>query len=236
MPGRVCQPGEPAVLLSAETVPLADDCFHARDAPDPRDWNGDGGGSGTTCRGGRRTASASGLTKDAPDPSGYGATMTLVSSVEPREIESPTDLGIIPEDAPDVLILPARVEHGVGLYDDSVVTLVKELRAAGVSARYQHGPEARRWIGHMGVSAIALEVIVGVIGNAGWAGIYTLLKRGGSSRVRVRITRVRRTALGSDSQWYEIEGPAREVAETLRQLDADGSASLPPGDDGGQAS
>jgi hypothetical protein len=188
--------------------------------------------------GGREVASGSGLNGEAPDPSGYGATMMLVSSVEPREIEPPTELGIIPEDAPDVLILPARVEDGVGVYDDSVVTLVKELRAAGVSAGYQHGPEARRWIGHKGVSTIVLEVVVGIVGNAGWAGICALLRRGGSSRIRIRITRIQRTAVGSDSQWYEIEGPAREVAEILKQLDADDdrSAGLPPGDDDGQAS
>jgi hypothetical protein len=163
--------------------------------------------------------------------------MTLVSSIEPREIEPPTELGIIPDDAPDVLILPARVVDGVGLYDDSVATLVKELRAAGVSAGYQHGPEARRWIGHKGVSTIVLEVILGIVGNAGWAGIYALLRRGGSSRSRIRITRVERTALESDAQWYEIEGPAREVAEILKQLEADDrSAGLPPGDDHDQAS
>ena len=160
-----------------------------------------------------------------------------MSSVEPREIEPPTELGIIPEDAPDVLILPARVEDGVGLYHDSVVTLVKELRAAGVSAGYQHGPEARRWIGHKGVSAIVLDVVLGIVGNAGWAGIYALLRRGGSSQIRVRITRVHHAGLGPDSLWYEIEGPARDVAEILKQLDPDDrSDGLPPGDDDGQAS
>jgi len=163
--------------------------------------------------------------------------MTLVSNVEPREIAPPTELGIIPKDAPDVLILPARVEDGIGLYHDSVVTLVKELRAAGVSAGYEHGPKARRWIGHKGVSTIVLDVVLGILGNAGWAGIYALLKRGGSSRIRIRITRLQRTALGSDSQWYEIEGPAREVAEILKQLDADDcSGGLPPDNDDGQAS
>jgi hypothetical protein len=46
--------------------------------------------------------------------------------------------------ATDVLLLPREVADGQGLYDDSVVTLVKELRATGASAEYQHGPGARR--------------------------------------------------------------------------------------------
>jgi hypothetical protein len=157
-----------------------------------------------------------------------------VTSVEPREIDPLVDVGPIRDDAPDVLILPARIEDGVGLYHDSVVTLAKELRADGVSAGYRHGPDARRWIGHKGVSAIVLEVVVGIVGNAGWAGIYALLKRGGSSRIRIRLTRVQRSALGSDSQWYEIEGPAREVAEIVKQLSADdyGMGHPPRGENG----
>ena len=42
------------------------------------------------------------------------------------------------------LILPREVSDGRGLYDDSVVTLGEEIRAAGVSADYQHDANSRK--------------------------------------------------------------------------------------------
>ena len=46
--------------------------------------------------------------------------------------------------ATDVLLLPREVADGQGLYDDSVVILVKELRTTGASAEYQYGPGVQR--------------------------------------------------------------------------------------------
>ena len=93
--------------------------------------------------------------------------------IPPRRSDPPATL---PESwTADVLILPREVVDGRGLYDDSVVTVAKELRAAGTSADYAHGPDAREWIGEKAVDAIVLSLIVGIASNAGWAGLRALV-------------------------------------------------------------
>lgn len=118
----------------------------------------------------------------------------------------------------DVLILPREVVDGRGLYDDSVVTVAKELRAAGTSADYAHTPDARQWIGEKGVDPIVLSLIVGIAANAGWAGLRALVGRAGSNRVRIRAARIRETLQGREAEWFELEGPGEEVAQALKVL------------------
>ena len=129
----------------------------------------------------------------------------------------------------DVLILPREVVDGRGLYDDSVVTVAKELRAAGTSADYAHGPDAREWIGEKAVDAIVLSLIVGIASNAGWAGLRALLGRARSNRVRIRVARMRETLNGREAEWFELEGPADEVAEALRVLQEADETALEQG-------
>jgi hypothetical protein len=131
----------------------------------------------------------------------------------------------------DVLILPREVVDGRGLYDDSVVTVAKELRAAGTSAGYAHGPDAREWIGEKGVDAIVLSLIVGIASNAGWAGLRALVGRARSNRVRIRVARVRETPDGPEAEWFQLEGPGDEVAEALRVLQESSQTALELGDD-----
>jgi hypothetical protein len=77
-------------------------------------------------------------------------------------IESPADLEMPEAPAADAIVLPREIEDEVGLYDDSVVTLVKELREAGASAEFLHGPESRTWIGENAVEALALSLLIGI--------------------------------------------------------------------------
>ncbi len=107
----------------------------------------------------------------------------------------------------DVVILPREIDsEGRGLYDSSVVTVVKELRDEGVSASYQHDRDSRSWIGEYGLGAIVLSLIVGIGSNAGWRGICRLLQRQhGTDQVRVTIGRYRQTAEYTTWEWYELE-------------------------------
>jgi hypothetical protein len=117
-----------------------------------------------------------------------------------------------------VLILPREVVDGRGSYDDSVVTIAKELRASGTSAGYAHGPEAREWIGEKSVAVILLSLIIGIASNAGWDGIRALVGRAGSKRVHLRVARVNETPAGREAEWFELDGPGAEVAEALKVL------------------
>jgi hypothetical protein len=116
----------------------------------------------------------------------------------------------------DVLILPRRLgPEGEGLYDDSVLTLAKDLRAEGVSADYLHPAEDRRWIGEKSAVALVVEFVVGIGGNAGWAALYALFRREPEQKVRVRVARKKDFAAKQEKEWVEAEGPGEEVARSL---------------------
>lgn len=150
--------------------------------------------------------------------------------VDVKPIDAPLSV-MLPEELPalDVLILPREVSDGRGLYDDSVVTLAKEIRAAGVTADYQHDADSRKWIGEKHVDPLVLDIIAGFITNAGWAGVAAAISRRKSQRVRVRFGR-RKDPSGSLEEWLEVEGPGAEVAEALKELQQGGSADEDDGE------
>ncbi len=138
--------------------------------------------------------------------------------VDVKPIDAPASV-TLPDDVPavDLLILPREVSDGRGLDDDSVVTLARQVRAAGVTADYQHDASSRTWIGEKHVAPLALDIIAGFITNAGCAGVATVISKRKSERVRVRFGR-RKDSSGSLEEWFEVEGPGAEVAEALREL------------------
>ncbi len=157
-------------------------------------------------------SSAGGLVEAAE----CGDTLSVMVDVQP--IDAPSNV-MLPDELPavDVLILPREVSDGRGLYDDSVMTLAKEIRAAGVTADYQHDANSRKWIGEKHVDPLVLDIIAGLITNAGWAGMMAAISMRKSKRVRVRFGR-RKDQSGSLEEWFEAEGPGAEVAEALKGL------------------
>jgi hypothetical protein len=139
---------------------------------------------------------------------------------EVREIEPPAPL---PEKLEaDLVVLPREITmDGRGLYDDSVITIVKELRSLGADATYQHEKDDRAWIGEQSAEAVALALIIGVASNAGWSGLQALFRHSFSGkRVHVRVGHYEELADGSrKAEWYEIEGNGEQVADALRQLE-----------------
>jgi hypothetical protein len=148
----------------------------------------------------------------------YGRPMSqapIVSAdpVDPLLARLPEEIDI------DLLILPRRLgPEGEGLYDDSVLTLAKDLRAEGFSADYLHPAEDRRWIGEKSAVALVVEFVVGVGGNAGWAALYALFRRKPEQKVRVRVARKKDLVAKQEWEWIEAEGPGEEVARSLEAL------------------
>jgi hypothetical protein len=127
---------------------------------------------------------------------------------------------VVPEPRGDVVVLPRETtEEGHGLYDDSVITLVKEFRALGVDASYQHDQDHRNWIGEKAVPLFAIDLIIGIASNAGWSALCKLLRRDHKGeQVRVRVGRFKRTGSGEFScEWYEVEGPGRWCRQGTRR-------------------
>lgn len=136
---------------------------------------------------------------------------------DPPDVPLPSDLG---DD--DVLVFPREIaEDGKGLYDDSVLTIAKELRSTGVRARYQHDPDSREWIGEYGVTPVALDLVIGIASNAGWAALcWLLIRKRGRDAVRVRVGRFKKTKDGVSATWYSVKGPGADVARALAEIEA----------------
>jgi len=119
----------------------------------------------------------------------------------------------------DVMVFPRETEGERGLYHDSVITLVKELREAGATASFQHPPEMREWIGEKALSPIEISFLIGIASNAGWAAIGAVLRRRHrAGQVRARIARYRGGASGNQWEWIALDGPGDEVADAIEAL------------------
>jgi hypothetical protein len=119
----------------------------------------------------------------------------------------------------DVMVFPRETEGELGLYHDTVITLVKELRNAGATASFQHPPKLREWIGEKHLSPDEVSLLIGIASNAGWAAIVAVLRmRHAAGRVRARIARYRKDASGTRWEWIKLEGPGDEVADAIEAL------------------
>ncbi len=128
----------------------------------------------------------------------------------------------VPDTLPgDLVVLPSAVsEDGIGLYDSSVVDLVKQLRAEGVDASYLYGPAEREWVSEKGFTSDVLSFVLGVASNGAWEGLINLLRRNHArSPVKGKVTRCVQRADGTTMwEWYEVEGTGEEVAKAFESL------------------
>jgi hypothetical protein len=91
--------------------------------------------------------------------------------IEPRHIEPAADQ--LPDTLDvDVIVFPRERDGERGLYHDSTITLVKELRRQGVTARYEHPQESRGWIGEKALTPDVVSFFVGIASSAGWDGLW----------------------------------------------------------------
>jgi hypothetical protein len=120
----------------------------------------------------------------------------------------------------DLVVLPREIdEAGQGLYDDSVVDLVKVLNLDGVKAAYLHDQTHRSWIGEKSFADVALNFIVGIASSAAWSGFLAMLSnKRANTQVKGKIARVTQTPLGTTWEWFEVEGTGEQVAEALKAI------------------
>jgi hypothetical protein len=146
--------------------------------------------------------------------------------IDPPPIDLPDEITV------DLLILPRKLaEDGDGLYDDSVLTLAKELRSEGVTADYLQPPEERRWIGEKSAVPLLVEFVIGVGGNAGWAALKALFGRRPADKTRVRLARAKSCGEKVEWEWFEAEGTGEEVVRAIEALEQ--SAAEGDGKDAG---
>jgi hypothetical protein len=122
----------------------------------------------------------------------------------------------------DVIVMPREIgPSGEGLYDDSVITIVKDFRAVGVSADFEHQPDARGWIGEQAAAIYVIDLIIGIASHAGWNALCWIVgKQHKSDQVRVRVARCHQTATETTWEWHELEGSGEAVAKALAAIEA----------------
>lgn len=140
--------------------------------------------------------------------------MTEETTVEPISAPSTELPATIDTDA---VVLPREIDiNGRGLYDDSVITIAKELRSEGATASYQHDQASRGWIGEDGLAVIVLDLAIGIASNAGWSALSRVLRKNHpDDRVRVRVARFRKTGPNVGLDWFKVEGSGADVARAL---------------------
>jgi hypothetical protein len=129
----------------------------------------------------------------------------------------------------DIVVLPHEFSSGeVALYDESVLDLVKALRADGIDAHFAHDVAHRSWIGRKSAELV-VSFIVGIASNAGWAGICTLLRRRhGNNKIDAKIAQITQTEESVTWQWIELRGTGDEIAAIIqgqrgRQFESNGN-------------
>jgi hypothetical protein len=155
-------------------------------------------------------------------------TVVIAKLIDSPSVTLPAELPV------DILVFPRQISDGRGLYDDSVVTLVKELREAGATAAYQHDRESREWIGEKAVPAVALMIVVGIATNAGWEALRAVFRRHKSDRVHVKAARCTQTSAGTRWEWFEAEGTGDELATALEALEFPVPGELEASDEQGE--
>ena len=83
------------------------------------------------------------------------------------------------------------------------MTLVKELREAGASAEFLHGAESRSFIGEKAVDVLAVNLVIGIAGNAGWAAL------------RATTSSVGTLCYGAYPSFDEVIGRFEEIRDVL---------------------
>jgi hypothetical protein len=120
-----------------------------------------------------------------------------------------------------LLVLPTRrLADDIGVYDDGVGELVKDLVRDGIVVSWADEPERRRTSGRKSadqfISAI-LSFPFGVAGNAAWYAIANWLGLQGARRCNLEFFR-QTNADGSTLEHLRYSGPASEVVELMKQV------------------
>ena len=124
-----------------------------------------------------------------------------------------------------IVILPLRIENGYGIYDESMVDLVKELKAEGVEATFFHAASERWWRSFKGEAPIDLILWISshVISELMLHGVQEALRRiletSRPSKVYAKLVRDRFDAEGNPVRdWFEFEGDGDTFIQSLSEL------------------
>jgi hypothetical protein len=126
-----------------------------------------------------------------------------------------------------IVVLPQSIDGEVGIYPNATSTLVKELRAEGITAEYLHDADHRQWQIYMGEVPLQLilSITTSVIGSGIWAAFAAGLgERFRSRQVTVHVVKQRKRANGERSTaTVDLTGTGPELQKLLETALSDDS-------------
>jgi hypothetical protein len=117
-----------------------------------------------------------------------------------------------------VLILPTRRRGDIGVYDEGVDDLAKDLVRGGTVVSWADEPEQRRTIGKKSADQVVSAILsfpFGVAGNAAWFAIAEWLGLHDTRDCDLNFYR-QTSRDGSTLTHLEYRGPASEIVELMR--------------------
>ncbi len=117
-----------------------------------------------------------------------------------------------------IVIMPhARTEDGRGIYGESTLSLVKDLRAQRLDAKYADEPERRVFEVKKGVLADGFVTIVLGIASAGAWDAFKIYILGWLDDKKMEITYTDLSADGREESWT-IRGQGRDVLAAIDKI------------------
>jgi hypothetical protein len=122
-----------------------------------------------------------------------------------------------------VVVMPLRHAEGRAIYPESCVTLVKELRAAGIDAAFLDEPERRLFEVKKGdLAAAVVAYVLAIAGAASWDGVKALLHARAAKHLSVTYVDLERPDGSRDIAW-KAEGGSAGVLDAIERLRRGGS-------------
>lgn len=119
-----------------------------------------------------------------------------------------------------VLLPERRLTNGIGVYDEAMTDLVKELREEGIAVVWGDEPDQRSSDGQRSFDQDTISAIIGfpwgVASNAAWEGIKLLFSRPPRDTQELEVDLAKQTSPEGDQwAWATFKGSGAAVTEAM---------------------
>lgn len=123
--------------------------------------------------------------------------------------------------ATPLVVLPVRHVNGLGVYPQTSVLLVKQLRAAGLSAEFLDPPESRTFeVKKSAFTTVIMPIVLGIGSSAAWDAIKaTFRSRSAEEKTKLSVTYVDLDRKdGQRGAAWKVEGDSDAVLQAIDKL------------------
>ena len=117
-----------------------------------------------------------------------------------------------------IVLMPVRYVEGRAVYEQSLITMVKRLRAAGLDATFLDPPEQRTFEVRKGaLESVIITVTLGVVSSAAWDALKAFFKAHTPGRLSVTYVDLEDDAGQRGTAW-KVDGDRDAVLEVIDKL------------------